>query len=38
MIPVLTVFEGSIWAAVFFEKRWAAQGVCPASRYGHRRE
>ena len=29
MIPVLLLFEGSIWAAVFFEKRWAAQGVLP---------
>jgi sec-independent protein translocase protein TatC len=28
-IPVLILFEGSIWAAVFFEKRWAAQGVLP---------
>jgi Sec-independent protein secretion pathway component TatC len=28
-IPVLLLFEGSIWAAVFFEKRWAAQGVLP---------
>ena len=31
-LPVLLLFEGSIWAAVFFEKRWAAQGVLPASR------
>ena len=29
MIPVLLLFESSIWAAVFFEKRWAAQGVLP---------
>ena len=28
-LPVLLLFEGSIWAAVFFEKRWAAQGVLP---------
>jgi sec-independent protein translocase protein TatC len=28
-IPVLLLFEGSIWAAVYFEKRWAAQGVLP---------
>jgi len=28
-LPVLVLFEGSIWAAVFFEKRWAAQGVLP---------
>jgi len=28
-VPVLLLFEGSIWAAVFFEKRWAAQGVLP---------
>ena len=29
-IPVLLLFEGSIWAAVFFERRWAAAGVLPA--------
>src|SRR5512133_261808 len=29
-LPVLLLFEGSIWAAVFFERRWAAQGVLPA--------
>jgi sec-independent protein translocase protein TatC len=28
-LPVLLLFEGSIWAATFFEKRWAAQGVLP---------
>ena len=28
-LPVLLLFEGSIWAAVFFEKRWAEQGVLP---------
>jgi sec-independent protein translocase protein TatC len=28
-LPVLLLFESSIWAAVFFEKRWAAQGVLP---------
>jgi sec-independent protein translocase protein TatC len=25
-IPLLVLFESSIWAAVFFEKRWAARG------------
>ena len=25
-IPLLVLFEASIWASVFFEKRWAAQG------------
>jgi len=25
-IPLLVLFEASIWAAVFLEKRWAAQG------------
>jgi len=29
-LPVLILFEGSIWAAVFFERRWAAAGVLPA--------
>ena len=29
-IPVLALFEGSIWAAVFFERRWAEQGVLGA--------
>ncbi len=28
-VPLLLLYEGSIWAAVFFEKRWAAQGVLP---------
>ena len=28
-LPVLLLFEGSIWLAVFFEKRWAAAGVLP---------
>jgi len=23
MLPLMVLFEGSIWAAVFFEKRWA---------------
>jgi sec-independent protein translocase protein TatC len=32
-VPVLLLFEGSIWAAVFFEKRWAAQGVLPEPRF-----
>jgi sec-independent protein translocase protein TatC len=26
-LPILVLFEGSIWAAVLFERRWAAQGV-----------
>jgi sec-independent protein translocase protein TatC len=26
-LPVLALFEGSIWAAVWFERRWAARGV-----------
>ena len=29
-IPILILFEASIWASVFFEKRWAAQGVLGA--------
>jgi sec-independent protein translocase protein TatC len=33
-VPVLILFEGSIWAAAFFEKRWAAQGVLPEPRFG----
>ena len=32
MVPLWLLFEGSIWAAVFFEKRWAAQGVIPDER------
>ena len=27
MAPVLVLFEASIWLSVFFERRWAAQGV-----------
>ena len=26
-LPILILFEASIWTAVFFEKRWAAAGV-----------
>jgi sec-independent protein translocase protein TatC len=26
-LPILILFEASIWLAIFFEKRWAAQGV-----------
>ena len=25
-IPLLVLFEASIWAAIYFEKRWAAEG------------
>ena len=28
-IPLLILFEASIWAAVFFERRWAASGSLP---------
>ena len=33
-LPVLALFELSIWASVFFERRWAASGVLPEPRYG----
>jgi sec-independent protein translocase protein TatC len=33
-IPILVLFEGSIWAAVFFERRWAQAGVLPEPRFG----
>jgi sec-independent protein translocase protein TatC len=26
-VPLLLLYEGSIWASVFFERRWAARGV-----------
>jgi len=26
-LPILVLFEGSIWASVFFERRWQASGV-----------
>jgi sec-independent protein translocase protein TatC len=26
-LPILALFEGSIWASVWFERRWAARGV-----------
>jgi sec-independent protein translocase protein TatC len=29
-IPLLILYEGSIWAAVFFEKRWRARGLIGA--------
>ena len=29
-LPILVLFEASIWLAVFFERRWAAQGVLGA--------
>ncbi len=28
-IPIVALFELSVWAAVFFERRWAASGVLP---------
>jgi sec-independent protein translocase protein TatC len=28
--PILVLYESSIWAAVYFEKRWARAGVLPA--------
>jgi sec-independent protein translocase protein TatC len=28
-IPLLVLYEGSIWASVFFEKRWAAPKSAP---------
>ena len=28
-LPILILFEGSIWAAGFFERRWAEAGVLP---------
>jgi sec-independent protein translocase protein TatC len=27
--PILVLFEGSIWAAAFFERRWSQAGVLP---------
>lgn len=29
VVPLLVLFEASIWASVFFERRWAAAGVLP---------
>jgi sec-independent protein translocase protein TatC len=29
ILPIVALFEGSIWLAVFFERRWAAAGVLP---------
>jgi sec-independent protein translocase protein TatC len=29
-LPILALFEGSIWASVFFERRWQASGVLGA--------
>jgi sec-independent protein translocase protein TatC len=29
VLPVVALFEGSIWLAVLFERRWAAAGVLP---------
>ena len=31
VVPVLILFELSIWLSVFFERRWAAAGVLPGS-------
>ena len=28
-LPILILFEGSIWAAAFFERRWSQAGVLP---------
>ncbi len=30
-VPLLVLFEVSIWASVFFERRWAAAGVLPGT-------
>ena len=30
ILPVVALFEASIWLAVLFERRWAAAGVLPA--------
>ena len=30
ILPIVALFEGSIWLAVFFERRWAAAGVLPS--------
>jgi Sec-independent protein secretion pathway component TatC len=27
--PILVLFESSIWASAFFERRWAQAGVLP---------
>jgi sec-independent protein translocase protein TatC len=36
ILPILLLFEGSIWAAVFFERRWTRQGAIggPLARTG----
>jgi len=31
MLPLFALFEGSIWLAVLFERRWSAEGVRTAS-------
>jgi Sec-independent protein secretion pathway component TatC len=28
-IPIILLFELSVWTAVFFERRWEASGVLP---------
>jgi len=33
-IPLLILYEGSIWAAVFFEKRWRERGLIGAPLIG----
>ena len=33
-LPVLVLFEASIWLSVFFERRWAASGALPEPRFG----
>ncbi len=30
-VPLLVLFEASIWAAVFFERRWTATGALPGT-------
>ena len=32
-VPLVLLFEASIWASVFFERRWAASGVLPEARF-----
>ena len=34
VVPLLILFEASIWLAVLLEKRWAAAGVLPGARFG----
>jgi sec-independent protein translocase protein TatC len=34
VVPLLVLFEASIWAAVLLERRWEAAGVLPEARWG----